>query len=613
MIKYVIYKGVWKMSLSESVLMWIVSFLIFLGILFFSYKISYKLGIKKALYRTTYILISIIFAFAITPVVTNQFFNMDLTKFDIVLRYKDKSFVTIIDYLEEVVVHSEFLNSLYAYFPSLKELFMDFPQLLFAPIVYVLLFVFFMILWLPLYLYLSYKRKRRILYDREDNKAHRVWAGILGVVQTIFLFSIVLSPINGINRMYQNSIRNTLDEEYDSLCDGNEFLKEYEKYCQILEIYDSTVFATLGGNKSLSNYTFDSLTRITYNGGYTTLAKETSLIVKSGIVLNQSGLIDVMSQGVETIPIPLLVSENFEEEDIDIIVDTLSNSKYSEDLLVEIEDLAYNTFNDLVNEVIMGEKITLDISMTREEAIEEIKVVLKVLPMLVSTTLISDIETVKAKIENFVYNVPDNRVDDMVVISFLVDLFESVNLDEIEILCEYLLESKIVNNVLPYILNSAFGDIGFNFLVGNVDVLEQVYNFLDLARLFKKYKPIGFFEFILELNDEELALVGDIINYLCSSDDSVDVIRNLFSTVFVEFDYVPITDILNVTDWSKEMYVLRDICEIVRGIVREEEVNVDLIWKVWKNDNSEIAAIGRKIVKSNTNYITQEIIESLGG
>lgn len=600
------------MSLSESVLMWIVSFLIFLGVLILSYKVSYKLGIKKALYRTTYILLSIIFAFAITPVVTNQFFNMDLTKFDIVLRYKDKSFVTIIDYLEEVVVHSKFLNSLYAYFPSLKELFMDFPQLLFAPIVYVLLFVFFMILWLPLYLYLSYKRKRRILYDREDNKAHRVWAGILGVVQTIFLFSIVLSPINGINRMYQNSIRNTLDDEYDSLCDGNEFLKEYEKYCQILEIYDSTIFASLGSNKSLSNYTFDSLTRISYNGGHTTLAKETSLIVKSGIVLNQSGLIDVMSQGVDTIPIPLLVSENFEEKDIDIIVDTLSNSKYSEGLLTEVEDLAYNTFNDLVNEVIMGEEVNLDISMTREEAIEEIKIVLKVLPLLVTTTLISDIERVKAKVEDFVYNVPDNRQDDMVVVSFFVDIFEEVDLDEIEILCEYLLESKIINNVLPYILNSAFGGIGFNFIAGNVDVLEQVYNFLDLARLFKKYKPIGFFEFILSLNEEELILVGDILNYMCSSDDSIGVIRNLFASIFMEFDYVPITEILNITDWSREMYVLKDICEIVRGILREEEVNIDLIWKIWNNDNSEVAAICRKIVKLNINYITKEIVEALG-
>ena len=40
------------MSLSMGVLIWIVSFLIFLGILILSYKVSYKLGIKKALYRT---------------------------------------------------------------------------------------------------------------------------------------------------------------------------------------------------------------------------------------------------------------------------------------------------------------------------------------------------------------------------------------------------------------------------------------------------------------------------------------------------------------------------------------------------------------------------------
>lgn len=599
------------MSQSLGVVIWILSFLVLLGFVYLGYKVSYKLGIKKALYRTTYILFSVICSFALTPLVTNELFNLDLTQFDIVLTYKTKDFTTIIDYLEEVVAHSEFLNDLYAYFPSLKDLFMDFPQLLVAPLTYVLLFGLFMLVWLPLYLYLSYKRKRRVLYERPDNKTHRIWAGILGAVQIVFIMSVVLSPINEINRVYQNAIKDTLDEEYDSLCDGNVLLEEYKSYCDILQVYDSTIFATIGGNKSLSNYTFDSLTRITYNGGYTTFSKEASLIVKSGIVLNQSGLLDVISQDLNSIPMPLLMQKEFSDEDIDIIVDTLSNSKYSEDLLVELEDLTYNTLNDAIGQILGEKAFQANISMTNEEAIEEIKIVLKALPVLVNSTLIQDIMDVKSIVEEFVYEIPDNLKDDRVIFAFMLDLFEQVNIDEFELLCEYLFESKIVNSILPYILNTVFGQFGFDFVNTDGDVLDQFYNFMDFGRLLKKYKPIDFFDFIQKLNDEELMMAGDIINYICSSKDSEGFVRFLFSCIFSSFEIYPIDDIINVSDWTREMYVLRDICILLEGILYEDSVNYELIWKLWNNKQSEVAAIGRDIVVSNSGYLTTVIIKAL--
>jgi hypothetical protein len=138
--------------------------------LYICYKISYRLGIKKALYRTTYILLSVIFAFVLSPLLNVELLKMDLTNIDITLTYQGEEFYTLVDYIEEVIVHNDFLNDLYKYFPSLKDLLMDFPEVVLAPVTYVLLFIIFMIVWMPLYLYLSYKRKRRILYEREDKK-----------------------------------------------------------------------------------------------------------------------------------------------------------------------------------------------------------------------------------------------------------------------------------------------------------------------------------------------------------------------------------------------------------------------------------------------------------
>ena len=127
MIKYNC-EGVWKMSTMGSFIVWCLSFLVFFLVLYISYKVSYRLGIKKALYRTTYILLSVIFAFVLTPTLNRKLFNYDLRQFDIILTYKGNEFYTLIDYIEEVIAHSKILNDIYAYVPSLKDLFMDFPE-----------------------------------------------------------------------------------------------------------------------------------------------------------------------------------------------------------------------------------------------------------------------------------------------------------------------------------------------------------------------------------------------------------------------------------------------------------------------------------------------------
>ena len=320
------------MSLTESFLIWIISFLVIVGILYISYKISYKFGIKKALYRTSYIMFSIISAFVLAPLINDELFNFDLSRVNITLYYKDGVFHTLIDYIEEVIVHNEFLNDMYKHFPSLKDLLMDFPQIVLVPVTYLMLFIVFVIVWMPLYLYLSYKRKRRVLYDREDKKSHRIWAGVLGCFQAVFLISIILSPLNGISRIYKNATSDTLDGR-SSLCDENEALKKYKVYCDVLDVYNSTAFATIGSNNSVSQLMFDSLTRISYDDGYTSFSKEAALIIKSGIVLNQSGLLTSVLESSDTIPVAAIVENNLSDEDIDIIVETLSESRYSEDLI----------------------------------------------------------------------------------------------------------------------------------------------------------------------------------------------------------------------------------------------------------------------------------------
>lgn len=585
---------------TESVLIWILSFLVFALIMFISYKFGYKLGIKKALYRTTYILMCVIFAFVLAPIVNEFLVEFDLSKINITLVYKEKSFTTIIDYIEEIIAHSKFLNDLYVHFPSLKDLFMDFPQILLVPFTYVALFIAFIIILLPLYLYLSYRRKRRILYDRGDKIHHRVWSGVLSCVQTIFIISVILSPLNGLARIYKNATSDTLSNKESSLCDENKNLQKYKTYCTIIESYNSTIFSTIGGNDSISDYIFDSLTRISYGDSYTSFSDEASMIIKSGIVLNQSKLLDIVLEGKKSIPLDLVVDNNLTDDDIDVIVETLSNSKYSEELLSELEVVVTNTLNNIMSDLLNVESFSVDYGLSEEDRINEIKIVLKAIASFGNTTLLNDMIVVKNKVSYFISEYPENRKTETTVFAFLRDVVNSIDIDEFEMFCEHLFESKIFNRLIPHILDKLLRPIGYNFVATDGDVLDQFYNGMDAFRLIKKYQPVGAIELFSSLNDEEFVLVAEIADYMIHSEDSVNVIKNILIVIFKDLDIdFHIDEIIQIKNWNDEIPFIKKMLPIITKIKNNEKIPLSTLIDILKNENSELAMIFKSVVSEN--------------
>lgn len=596
------------MSGVESGLVWFVSFLVFLLMLYISYKISYRLGIKKALYRTTYILLSVIFAFVLSPLLNVELFKMDLTKIDITLTYQGETYHTLVDYIEEVIVHNDFLNDIYNYFPSLKDLFMDFPEVILAPITYVLLFIIFLIVWLPLYLYLSYKRKRRILYDREDKKSHRVWAGIIGCFQCIFVVSVVLTPINGFNRIYHSAMEDTLEDEYHSLCEEISPLEKYSKVCEIIDIYDSTVFATIGGKHSFNSYVFDALTRISYDGGYTSIEKEASMIMKSSIVVDQSGLLDAASNS-DVIPIDVIVNNNLSDKDIDIIVDTLSNSKYSEGILMELGDLVVNTLDSLLSEFMGYEGFSVEkYSLTNEEIISEIKVILKAIEALSGTNLLNQVLELKDVITNFMEEVPNYLIDDVAVFTFIVDMVNVIDVDTFEMFCEYMFESKIFSQAIPYILDNVFKEFGFSFVADQGDVLSRLYSYTDTARLMKKYQPVDFFDFMVKMSDEDLVWFAELFTDVSTARETMGFVDFIFSKAFAEFRVYSMADIYSIKNWKEEVFVAQAFCQIMHNQRVTGKVNVGEIIDFLQYSDSEFGRVFLNIVQRNLDFFVKLIL-----
>ena len=587
------------MSSLERWVIWWLSFLVFLVTLLLAYKVSYKLGIKKALYRTTYIILSVMFAFILAPMFNNHFFNLNLQSLNIEFKYRGNSYYTLVDYIEEVIVHSEFLNDIYKYFPSLKDLFMDFPEVILAPVTYVLLFIVFIILWMPLYLYLSYRRKRRVLYDRKPNKRHKVWAGIIGCAQWIFLLSILLTPVNGFNRIYHAAIEETLDDEYTTLCNEIESLSKYSKYCDLIEVYNSTILATIGGKDSLNSYVFDSLTRIYYDGGYTDISKEASLIMKSSILLDQSGLFEELIMSGGEVDEVWLLNNNLDLEDINIIVDTLGESKYSKNVLIELGDIVIDTLNDVLANFLEAEDFKINVSLTTDEFVEEIKIVLKIIDLLTSTNILPQIMMVKDMVMEFVENTHEFDSDDIVIFSFLTELLNGVDLDVFILLVETLFESRIFKDAIPYLLDKFVGEFGFSFVANSANGLNTFYYFVEFGKLIKKYQPSDFFGFIILYSDDELVNLAQWFEAVLSNEESKGFIEFIFSKAFAEFRYFSLRDILSIKDWKKEVFVIRDLCALLNGFRVNGVFNLKEVYSLLNNNDSEVSRIMYNIIEMN--------------
>ena len=179
-------------------------------------------------------------------------------------------------------------------------------------------------------------------------------------------------------------------------------------------------------------------------------------------------------------------------------------------------------------------------------------------------------------------------------------------------LCEYLFESKIISKILPQIVDKTFGHVGFSYVVTNGDLLDQVYNIIDLAKIVKKHKPETVLELVEKLNDEEMLLIGEVLNYLCSTPDSSGFVKFMIGLFFREFDYYYTLDFINVRDWTQEMFVIKDICSVVESVVSGgNNIDTELIAKLWNNENSDLVRILKEMLRANSNMIIKELIKGL--
>ena len=160
-------------------------------------------------------------------------------------------------------------------------------------------------------------------------------------------------------------------------------------------------------------------------------------------------------------------------------------------------------------------------------------------------------------------------------------------------------DSQIFNKAIPYIIDAFLGDLGFNFSTTNGDILFQLNNFLSFGKLVQKYQPTDFFELISSLNDEELLLFADLATKVVKSPETQGFIDFILSIALGQFKVYSLREIYNISDWRKEVYVLKDFCVFMNNYRKTGKLDLSLAIDIINHKDSQVTQVFLSVLKGN--------------
>ena len=570
------------MSLFLRSMLFISSLIIFLLIFLISYKVGKKRGIKKALYRITYRCICVILSFLIAPYLTDYILNFDLYPHGLAIHYQGLNFYRIIDFIEEVIVHSEILNDIYFLLPNLKSLLIDFPHVVFIPFAYLLAFALFSLLLLPLYFYLAYRRKKRTLYDVSYKNGGKIAAGILTGINVIVLISILLTPVNGLVRIYSDAKVGQINYD-ENICEQSEYLEKYEFTCLLLEGYDSTVFSFIGKNP-VNKYIYDSLTRVEYGGNNTNFSNEIVSIAQAGIILNKTGLLNAINSGVEDFgDIDMLDFNGLTSNDVDTIISAFENSLYTREVLLDVYDWSGTYLNFLLKEEL---DVDVGLNLTYDELINELRIILSAINLILNNdAYIENFNTIYKMIDDFSKLHEDIRDDDDYRIVLFLNAVYHLDLEALRTIYNYLSQSKVYRLVVPNLLDTLLSTLDTHVnMSANPDEMDRVIRLcFDLFQVIKNHEyTYNILTLISELSDEEVSVIASVATYISQTETMntffYDIVSYAIGTLHLKFD-IPTELLLKIRDWYTELKLARLVVGIVDKAVSYEIVDYAAIWE----------------------------------
>lgn len=437
-----------------------------IGVVFLYYFLG---GVIRGTYRVTRRLSYVILFIALIWIFIDPISNFVL---DFEIPYNDMGSVRSM--IVEFVENNETINDFLKYSPDLKSLILEHPEIIANPLLFIVLVVVVLPLSFPIYwIYMLiwnlvarfvFKRKKYVK-DEEGNivrnekgkkvkverKKRRLLGGLINGVKGAVVFSTVLMPVNFINRIYNKAKDNAELENGETLCDSLDFAEINSEICGYIDLYNESIIAKMSGEKSLDKLVSDSLTSVEINDYNVSLESEVSDLAVTVVLLNDSGLLRLLVNGVDLDTLDLSTI-NFDK--INAALDVLFGSRFISGLVNSgVDYVLKEVLNDNLVELLKDEDIVSKLSYENATQIrDELKNVVNVIKY-----------AVEKNVDNVLIDNRDNAVD----------IINNINEEDVGIIVNKLLSLRIISKSMPSALKAYAEEYGVNVPESMTDELNN--------------------------------------------------------------------------------------------------------------------------------------------
>ncbi|HHU59726.1 TPA: hypothetical protein GXZ34_02250 [bacterium] len=544
--------------------------LVYLPIIVFSivFLVGFLIGVIRGRYKVVRRFIYVILFMGVMLFLTPKLIEVGL---NITIPILNKSGN---QYINEFIASNPDISEIANEIPSLVELIPALISALVSPILYIVLVWVGLIAFFPIYLIyllvfkLIYKRKK---YEVDENgeyirdgghrkikvryKKHRLTGGLIRGIQSVFVFSIVLMPINAANRMY-NVAKSELENESISLCASIEFLNEYQQICDYLDLYNASYLAKAQKINVVDELMFKQLTTMKLNGEKFNLENEVNTFIRAFMKVEKSNIISVL--GESEIELETLSTIDFEV--IKDILDTLFSSKIFSNLVTEGVNYGVKLATPELRNLLEDQEFVVNLKYDVPSIKKEIRIIINIFKIIADNDLVGYL---------------DGGVEDP------LQLKNSISEQTIHNLIDNLLELQLARELMPGLLSKYGASFGVKVPTTTInwDNEKSLYKrVVSLLYLVDDYSSV---DLILDnLNDENIQLVAALLDDLDSSSMLEDVLETTIPKLLNTYlGGLTISSevIASIESWEEELNIIKAGVEIYLSYTNDDTIPLEKI------------------------------------
>ncbi len=528
-------------------------------------------GRYRVLVRLIYVVIFMLTFLFLMPLITRGLLNIPIP-FGINMTGKE--------YIENLIQNNEEIQQVLEAVPSLKPIAFELAVALVTPLLYIITVWVGLILFFPIYiiyviivkLIMKKKRPKYEMVDGQINrdmsnkkikikyKKHRLTAGLIRGIQAVFVFSIILMPLNMVTRLY-NHAKSEAGDSSVSLCESITLLQEHREICEYIELYTNSVVGKVNSINFVDELAFKQLARMKVNGEVSNVQNELEAIISAAVHLERSGVITLIME--ENTDMENLDLSTVNSNEVELAINSLMKSKIFSTLVVEGVNYGLTLAQPELVKALEDENFVLNFKYTSDSFKEELDTIVGIL---------------KIVIDNNLVRLKDASFDDPLSVK------ELISEEVLSTVVSKLLDIKIARQLIPHVAVKFLGEYGAVLPEGRIDWNEEKKILLDTIKLAYTIETIDPKELINSINKQQITLVGKIMDDINNSAMFMNILPNLLNQVISEnlqglnFD----VNLLITSEWEEEFNKVGDSFEYIResgliGLLTSEDFDINTL------------------------------------